>query len=134
MRHPCLLAPLLALLAGPAAAEFFQTPSGNVHCYGQGGPDAFVDCEVLETTAGPLLARPRDCDMDWGRRFSVAAAGPAGLVCAGDTLRDAGSPVLPYGSTLSFGPIACTSSETGLRCRNPEGRGFALARGGQQLF
>lgn len=130
-----LLVPLvLALLAGPAAAEFFRTPSGNVHCYGQGGQDGFVDCEVLETTVGPLLARPRDCEMDWGRRFSVAAFGPAGLVCAGDTLRDASSPVLPYGSTLSFGAVACTSRETGLQCRNAEGHGFALARAAQQLF
>ena len=54
--------------------------------------------------------------------------------CAGDTVRHSGGAVLPYGHSLSFGAIVCTSSEQGLECVNGEGRGFFLSRAAQRIF
>lgn len=125
------LAILAALLATPAAAEVFQTPSGNVQCYGEAG---FVDCEVIVSETAPPEPRPADCDLDWGHRFSVADRGPGVMVCHGDTVRGTGYPVLPYGSSLRFGAVTCTSEERGLTCVNPEGGGFLVSRRDQRLF
>lgn len=128
----------LGLLAAEARAELtgFQTPSGNIHCIGgTDGGDAFVDCELIaRNDARPLLPIPADCDLDWGSRFSVDEAGFGGMVCHGDTVRDAANPVLPYGRAVGIGSIACTSGEAGLECRNAEGHGFFLSRARQSVF
>jgi hypothetical protein len=126
---------LALLAAAPAAAQdliAFRTPSGNIHC--MGGADWGVDCELVRMDTGPLLARPWDCDLDWGQRFAVGPAGQAGMVCHGDTVQDPNGAVLPYGSSLAVGGVTCTSRESGLECRNAQGHGFRLSRGGQSLF
>ena len=127
------------LLAGAARAEgyvTFHTPSGNIHCLGADDVEmgTFVDCEVIEMSAAPLQARPDWCDLDWGHRFGLSELGPAEMGCAGDTVRDSGGAVLPYGRSLRFGAISCTSSEQGLECVNGEGRGFFLSRAAQRIF
>src|SRR4051812_19628613 len=116
-----VLALVLLPAAGSARADTlvpFHTPSGNIHCMavvGDGG--SLVDCEVLEMTSGPLLPRPKDCDLDWGHRFMVGVRTRGEMVCAGDTVRDPNGMVLNYGSSSDFGDITCTSSERGLECR-----------------
>jgi hypothetical protein len=45
-----------------------------------------------------------------------------------------GSPVLPYGASLTLGGITCTSERTGMTCVNRDGRGFAVARAAQRVF
>jgi hypothetical protein len=137
--RPALSVLALLALAGPAWAEgyvTFHTPSGNIHCLA--ADDAtmgtFVDCEILETNGGALQARPAWCELDWGHRFSMSESGPAEMGCAGDTVRDSGSAVLPYGQSVIFGAISCSSSEQGLECVNGDGRGFFLSRAAQRLF
>ena len=137
MRLVLLLA--LAFPAGVARADTltaFHTPSGNIHCLGiMGAEGAFVDCELIERdNPVPLLARPADCDLDWGQRFTISEAGPAAMACHGDTVRDPNGAVLPYGASLRFGSIACASSERGLECRNASGHGFFLSRARQALY
>lgn len=124
---------LLALFATPALSQdgFFQTPSGNMHCYG--GPDA-VDCEIVQSDVPPPLARPLDCDLEWGARFAVGPTGPGDMVCYGDTVRSPGSPVLAYGDQAKFGQVTCLSTEAGLECANPDGGGFFISRRGQRVF
>jgi hypothetical protein len=39
--------------------------------------------------------------------------------------------VLDYGETVTVGQLACTSSETGVRCLDEDtGKGFTIARAG----
>lgn len=127
-----------SLLAGPAAAdlEFFQMPSGNIHCMAgmDVGIPASVECEILELDGAPAAPRPADCALDWGHRFVVRETGPAGTVCAGDTIAHPDHGVFPYGHSASIGGITCASSERGLECRNREGHGFFLSRARQQLY
>ncbi len=128
----------LLLFATPAVAQdyvTFQTPSGNIQCLAwDSGGENFVDCELRQMATSPLQRRPAGCELDWGRRFAVAATGPAEMVCAGDTVQDPDGLVLPYGQTATFGAVRCTSREAGLECRNAEGHGFLLSRARQELF
>ncbi len=131
----------LVLLPGPALAQdgwwaTFHTPSGNIHCLAANDPTrgTFVDCEVIETTASPLQPRPVWCEGDWGHRFGMSDYGPAEMICASDTVRNASGEVLQYGQSARYGAIACTSSEQGLECRNGDGHGFVLSRARQSLF
>jgi hypothetical protein len=134
-----LLAAAALLLAGPARADwptYFRTPSGNIHCLAaEDDTGPFLACEVLERDSpSPVLARPADCDLEWGDRFVLGATGPAALGCHGDTVASQDGLVLPYGQSLTRGPFTCSSSETGLECVNASGHGFHLARAAQQLF
>jgi hypothetical protein len=40
----------------------------------------------------------------------------------------------PYGMRWSRGPFGCESQETGLVCRNADGRGFSVSRSNIELF
>lgn len=126
---------LLALLLLPGAAlaqdGSFQTPSGNIFCYG--GPD-LVDCEVVESDVPPPIPRPADCELAWGTRFAVGPTGRGDMVCHGDTVQAPGAPVLAYGDEAKFGAVTCLSTEAGLECANPDGGGFVLSRRGQRVF
>lgn len=137
MRRALLL--WVALLPGAASADtltFFHTPSGNIQCLGVvGATGSFVDCDIFETATGrPALPRPPACDLDWGHRYTVGEAGPGGMGCVGDTVADPNGAVLPYGATLGFGAITCSSGEHGLECVNADGRGFFLSRASQRVF
>jgi hypothetical protein len=133
------LALSLVLLAAPVAAQdftLFQSPTGNIGCMAVADPgDPWVECELGQRNPGPpALPRPRGCDLDWGSRFGVGSRGEAWMGCHGDTIRDRRAAVLPYGSSLRFGAVTCTSRETGMECRNDRGAGFVLSRARQRLF
>jgi hypothetical protein len=124
------------VLGGPAAAQDylgFQSPTGNIHCaiytLDRG---AEARCDLAELTQS-YKKRPADCDLDWGSAFYVGSSGKGGVGCVGDTVRDPGNPVLPYGEAVSLGGISCVSSKTGIACTNAAGHGFSVAKAKQRV-
>jgi hypothetical protein len=127
----------IARLAQADTLSSFHTPSGNVHCQTIESATASnsIDCEVIDMGGRkPLQPRPADCDLDWGQRFLLKDGGRPTLVCAGDTLREAGSRTLGYGDAVDLGTIKCGSNRNGLYCRNADGHGFLLSRKKQKFF
>jgi hypothetical protein len=128
---------VVALVAGMTAAmaqgapSGFRSPSGNIHCqYFEGE----VRCDIAQISA-PIPPKPRDCELDWGQAFAVAANSASGArLCHGDTAIDDSLPVLPYGNVWRRGNITCTSEQTGVTCSNGLGHGFSLSRAVQRLF
>jgi hypothetical protein len=90
-------------------------------------------CDIFELTMS-FPVPPADCDLDWGHAFEVPAHGPAGPVCAGDTVADPGAFVLGYGKEVSLGGVTCSSASTGMTCVNTQGHGFSVARARQTVF
>lgn len=127
----------VAVLAGPVeAGDFvtFQSPTGNIHCLMDAeGAFAYVRCDLRELTPSYTSA-PAGCDLDWGAAFAVEDRGKGYLVCAGDTVQNPGSAVLPYGEAISWGGISCVLAQTGVTCTNAEGHGFLVSRRRQELF
>lgn len=137
------LAALAALILTPAASQaldphVIRSPSDNIHCmaFAEGSATEYtsVSCEIANTSSPPALPRPRDCDQEWGGRFSVAQTGRSEMICHGDTLRADGTPILKYGSAVQFGGITCALTESGLECINASGHGFFLSKARQRLF
>lgn len=133
-----LLVAMLPLLAStPALADDyfgFQSPTGNIHCAMytfDGRTEARCDLRSYTPT---YTKRPAGCEQDWGMAFGVGAAGKGELLCVGDTVRDPGNPVLPYGEAVSLGGISCVSAKTGMTCTNAEGHGFSVAKAKQKLY
>jgi hypothetical protein len=137
MRFAVLSALMLCAMLPPAVAQEvngFRSPSGNIHCQFSGGDDPTIRCDLREMSNRPP-PRPADCDLDWGKAFEISANAAGGIrLCYGDTVQDAGLPVLPYGRTFSRERILCTSTEQGVECRNSKGYGFLIARASQRLF
>jgi hypothetical protein len=125
--------PLGALPAAAQEEVWFRSPTGNIHCAIFAGDWTVARCDLAEFTPSFPL-RPADCDLDWGFAFEVAIRGPAGPVCAGDTVRDPASPILDYGRSVKMGGITCTSERTGMTCVNLDGHGFSVARARQSVF
>lgn len=108
----------------------FTTPSGNITC-GMAGPatTASVSCLVAEASY-PTPDKPADCPLNWAATALSIAAGRAhrGL-CLGGAPFPPVSSVLPYGSTLRYGPIACRSDAAYLACADVDtGHGFEVSR------
>ncbi|QQA41382.1 DUF6636 domain-containing protein [Pelagovum pacificum] len=130
-----LLVPLL-LLARPAIAQdvyYFRAPSGNIVCAMTGGGYNSARCDIFELSP-TYRTRPADCDLEWGSSFEVTSASSGYVLCAGDTVNMGGSPVLPYGQTVTLGAITCYSETTGMSCVNSLGHGFTVARAQQRVF
>lgn len=127
----------LTLIATPAVADdllFFRSPSGNIHCLIATGDFAQARCDMIELTPS-FTTPPPDCDLDWGRAFSVGPSDRTGqLACVGDTVIDPTAIKLGYGETLSLGSLSCTSKKTGMTCTNPAGHGFTISKAKQTLF
>jgi hypothetical protein len=120
----------------PAAAdEFlpFQSPSGNIHCMLTTGFFDGARCDIFDKTPS-LPPPPGGCPLDWGTAFEIGASGRGGGLCAGDTVAQPNSVVLPYGAAISFGGVTCWSERTGMTCTNGEGGGFSLSRQAQRVF
>lgn len=126
----------LVLQAGAARAQeevYFRSPTGNIHCAIWAGDWTSARCDLSEYTPSFPL-RPADCDADWGFAFQVEFRGAGYPVCAGDTVRMPGAPILDYGRSVTLGGITCTSEQSGMTCMNRQGHGFKVARARQQVF
>jgi hypothetical protein len=108
----------------------FVSPTGNVSCM----IDAdWARCDIIDRDWEPP-PRPADCEFDYGQGISLAPGGPAEFVCAGDTAFGADE-VLPYGESITAGPLRCESAESGITCRDDQsGHGFSISRQAYQLF
>lgn len=113
----------------PGIVEF-TTPSGNISC-GMIGPagTATLACEVLQHAyAAP--PRPASCHLNWGSGWlSIETHTVVRGLCLGGPPFDPISSVLPYGSTLRQGTVACRSESAFLACADVNsGHGFAVNR------
>ena len=100
----------------------FVSPSGNIRC-AVSSAGARCDIAKKDWSPGP---RPAGCTADWGTGVFVDGT-HAALVCASDAV-DGGS-ALKYGKTVTRGAYTCTSSQSGISCRNSgSGHEFTLAR------
>jgi hypothetical protein len=128
---------VLLLAASPATASdifLFQSPTGNIHCAIFSGDYSAARCDLMEFTQLNYPDVPADCDLDWGHAYEVGVSGEGMPICAGDTVADPESMVLPYGQSLFKGDFVCSSEDTGITCTNPEGGGFTVARRSQHMF
>lgn len=108
----------------------FTSPTGAISCMLDSG---YVRCDVQENT-WDLPPRPADCEFDYGQGLSMTAGESPEVVCAGDTTAGAGAP-LPYGESVTAGPIRCDSARDGVTCRDTaSGHGFRVAREGYETF
>ncbi len=128
---------LAALTAAPALAQdgfsYFRSPSDNIHCAIMDLDDyKGVRCDLRDAMI--TYPRPKDCDLDWGDAFEVADTGKGAPLCAGDTVEVPDARVLQYGETISRAGLSCTSRRSGMTCKNAEGHGFTVSRGGQKVF
>jgi hypothetical protein len=135
----------------------FVLPSGNVACTLNA---VTAVCEVDErsfTPQGDHLVDGiiGDCSVDQANAIMIND-GPGAWTCVEDAIKPqawvaAGGwwakendsetvkigrntmAVLPYGSSISVGPVSCSASDEGVRCSNGDtGRSFSLSRGGYQ--
>lgn len=114
----------------------FHSPSGNISCMmGDLAGDGIVMamCEIGHHSY-PAPARPAGCNLDYGDRFVLGSVGKATLGCHGDTVADPSAAVLPYGTSINYGSLACTSSESGMWCGSLDtGHYFKVASAAYQL-
>ena len=108
----------------------FISPSGNVSCMLKAD---YARCDIIDRDWSPP-PRPADCEFDYGQGIAISDVEPPLFVCAGDTAFGTDE-VLPYGESVSAGPMRCESSEPGVTCRHSgTGRGFFLSRQSYRLF
>lgn len=102
----------------------FVTPSKNIGC--ELSPTS-VRCDIVQRSwsAPP---KPAGCQSDYGQGVSLGTD-RADYVCAGDTVVDPSSQVLPYNQAIRSGDIVCVSTKTYLACRNTAtNHGFSLSK------
>lgn len=126
-------------LAAPAKADRvvddltgFTSPSMNIGCM---IAPSHARCDIQERDWSPP-PRPADCPSftGYGQGIIVTPGRPAQIVCAGDTAYNHNG-VLAYGESITAGVLRCTSTQSGMTCRDLQtGHGFTIARQGYQLF
>jgi hypothetical protein len=131
-----------AVSLAEAKTGYFKTPSGNIVCWyhlawptGNGGTQPRILCGVHSglKPKPPYTRECRTARLDHNAdRITLGPTGRAEPIpCSGDAgpfIGESGARVLGYGKTWSGGGIRCTSTSTGLTCRNKSGRGFFLSR------
>jgi hypothetical protein len=110
----------------------FTTPSGNIGCLFDHYRSPHVRCDRLRMDGVPTPV-PADCDFDWGHSVELSAGGRAALACTSDSVvglqgETDGTRVLPYGDSVRYRGIVCTSTRQGLRCQTSGGHGFLLSK------
>ena len=99
------------------------TPSNNIVCAIL--DDGNFHCHIVDYDF-PLAP----CENERAPVVTLMPTGqPTISPCIGDSFVRVTSPTpTPYGTVVALGQISCDVEETGLRCVNPEGHGFALSR------
>jgi hypothetical protein len=122
--------------ATSALASPFKMPSDNIRCTSDvhNGQPSDIVCTILERSGPTTTPPPPECKIEWGYTFELGGRGDVKAACGGPIALDGGVPVLGYGRTWTLGGVICVSSESGLECRNADGRGFLLSRGRQSVF
>jgi hypothetical protein len=138
----CALAVVAALAAEvtPAQAtkyETFRSPSRAITC-AINGPSGRIPAQALCYNEFTLSQRPSrsDCGSN-ASAANVAATGPGRLAETCNPLDYPGdeAPSLPYGKSITVGPIRCTSRTSGMTCISTRSRhGFTLNRRGVRFF
>jgi len=110
----------------------FTTPSGNIGCQFDNYQEAHVRCDRLQMSSVPG-GRPADCDFDWGHSVELSAGERGALACTSDSVMGQqgetdGTRALPYGDSVRYRGIVCTSTRQGLRCATSGGHGFLISR------
>ena len=90
----------------------------------------YVRCDIAEADWSPS-----DCEFDCGQGITLVPGGSAEFVCAGDTAPVPDGSALPYGESITGGPLQCHSPESGITRRDVEtGQRFSISREVYQLF
>lgn len=105
----------------------FRMPSGNIGCAME--EDGVVCAIAVFDYPPPALD---GCEGETGAAFRLDARGTAPL-CTTGTVEVDDAPELAYGESRTVGEFICTSSETGVSCRNAVGHEMTLRRGSYGL-
>jgi hypothetical protein len=110
----------------------FTTPSGNIGCQFDHLRGPHIRCDRLQMTSVPG-GKPADCDFDWGHSVELFTRDHGSLACTSDSVMGQpgetdGTRALPYGDSVRYRGIVCTSTRKGLRCTTTGGGGFLLSR------
>jgi hypothetical protein len=108
----------------------FATPGGNIGCTLSGGS---ARCDIARRM-WTLPKQPRGCRLDWGQGLQVRVTGPAGFVCAGDSVLDPSGLVVPNGRDVEHDSVICQIRQVGVTCFAKDGHGFSLSRSGYTTF
>ena len=119
----------LAAYGGSPIASF-STPSGNISCGVFGPSSAAAVCFIDENSWPSVTAQMCNDHGDWTDRFlSTSSGGVRRGACMSQQPFPMPGNVLPYGSTISNGSVACRSESAFLACAHPaSGNGFVIAR------
>lgn len=124
----------------------FSTPSGNIFCNYQtavalnGGPSPFLYCAINSGIKPPAPRKGPTCTRAlWP---AIAPTGPAswqGSTCPGQDetqgpVAQLARQVLRYGQRWSWQGMQCTSTFSGLTCRNRSRHGFFMSSSRTNLF
>jgi hypothetical protein len=113
----------------------FRSPSGNIRCFVLAGHSGDLLCTIAAADyTKTLQARCIDAGagVEW-HGFTLGATRRAALNCSGGIQYDPATDRLPiarlaYGSTWRSGDFSCSSSRTGVTCRNHRGHGLFVSR------
>ncbi len=88
-------------------------------------------CDRLQMDSVPG-GKPADCEFDWGHSVELTVGDRGALACTSDSVMGQqgetdGSRALPYGDSVRYRGIVCTSTKQGLRCTTRGGHGFLLS-------
>ena len=134
---------VMCLLASPAAARGFTSPSGNIRCYldiysPNAYPDQDMICLIFDADWDlPPYYGDDDptCDLDRTRAIILHPSGPPSeqWFCHGDVFWPAPLASISYGSEWSIFDFTCTMATDGVRCRNGQGNSIAVNRARREL-
>jgi hypothetical protein len=122
--------------ADDSNAQFFQSPSGNIHCFvGMGKDNAYAVCTIQHST---YAAPPGQCEsavgLIWPQFELIQGDSPQNLSCVVGERNPPTWPTLDYGQTRSLDSIGCDSEPPGVTCTDSStGHFFRVSRESYQL-
>lgn len=109
-------------------SDVFYSPSHNIVCRMDRRD---VTCEIFKRTY--RLPAQRGCDGVVG--YSIRLGRRPGMFCQSDTMGGLPGRTLPYGSSIRNASFVCSSTTTGMTCKNRgNGHGFLLSKATYRMF